>query len=193
MKRGHKENGIEMEQDTSMIHSTLSKMKATAVMAKDKTVTLWKSGVKGKAILCAAAVLVLWIVWPSGITVDDIRREIIATLNTELSDPSCPARKRIEEAHVTVTVSHAHVLKCDITTIDGSDKAGANRANISFITVIIRFNWDGIFHKGGTTDAEFRFSADGRRCIGARIVQTDTLVNTEDPGFWIGVGALLLL
>lgn len=143
-------------------------------------------------VACAVMLLVLRIVWPSE-TVDDVRREIISTLNTELSDRYCPARKRIEDAHVTITVSHAHVLKCDITTIDGSDKAGANRANISFVTVTIRFNWDGIFHKGGTTDVEFRLTADGRKCIGSRIVQTDALVNTEDPGFWIGVGALLLL
>lgn len=154
---------------------------------------------KGKVILCAAAILALWIVWPSGtkepptpvrqaeITVDDVRREIVTSLNTALSNQSCPLRKRIEDAHGTVTVSHAHVLKCDITTVDGSDKAGVDHANISLITVIIRFNWDGIIHKDGTTDLEVNLTADGN-CTRARIVRTDAMVNTEDPDFWYDVG-----
>lgn len=43
-----------------------AKVKVAATSAKDKIVALWKSGVKGKVILCAVAALVLWIVWPSG-------------------------------------------------------------------------------------------------------------------------------
>jgi len=42
-----------------------SKTKAAAVTTKDKTVTLWKSGIKGKVILCGVALLVLWIFFPS--------------------------------------------------------------------------------------------------------------------------------
>lgn len=73
---------MEMEQIVSLIHSSFSKAKTMVVMVKDKTTTLWKSGVKGKIILCAALILILRIVWPSGtvkpvrpavITVDDVR------------------------------------------------------------------------------------------------------------------------
>ena len=101
-------------------------------------------------------------------------------------------RKRIEDAHGTVTVSHAYVLKCDVTTTDGSDKA----KNISLVTVTIRFNWDGIIHKGGTTDLEVDLTADGK-CTRSRIVRTDAMVNMEDENFWYnvgyGIGALLAL
>ena len=138
---------IKLRKGINLLFSTA---KATAGAAKDKIVTIWKRGVKGKIILCASMLLILWIAWPSGKseTVDDVRREIVASINTELSNQSSPIRKRIEDAHITVTVSNAYVLKCDITTIDGSAKVGTDRANISLVTVIVRFNWDGIFQKG---------------------------------------------
>lgn len=41
------------------------KAKTAARTAKDKTVALWKSGMKGKAILCAAALLIIWFCIPS--------------------------------------------------------------------------------------------------------------------------------
>ena len=114
-----------------------------------------------------------------------------------VSTPRCsvthyPFRKRIEDAHGTVTVSHAYVLKCDVMTTDGSDKA----KNISLVTVTIRFNWDGIVHKGGTTDLEVDLTADGKYAR-SRIVRTDAMVNMEDKDFWYdvgyGIGALLAL
>ena len=43
----------------------VAKAKTLAMTTKDKTVTLWKSGIKGKVILCVAAFLVLWIAIPS--------------------------------------------------------------------------------------------------------------------------------
>ena len=43
----------------------VAKAKTMAITTKDKTVTLWNGGIKGKAILCAAAFLVLWIAIPS--------------------------------------------------------------------------------------------------------------------------------
>ena len=169
-------------------------VKIVSVGVRDKTVSLWKSGIKGKAILCVVALLALWFVWPSGkgeaeakreaeMTVEDVRHKIVDALNGELSNPSSKLRKRIEDAHVTVTVSHAYVLKCDVTTFDGSDKA----KNISLVTVTIRFNWDGIVHQGGTTDLEVELTADGK-CVRSRIVRTDAMVNAEDPDFWYNVG-----
>lgn len=173
----------------------LFKAKMTANVVRNKTVSLWKSGWNGKVILCVAALLALWFIWPSGkgeMTVAEVRHKIVDTLNEELSSSTCPFRKRIEDAHGTVTVSHAYVLKCDVTTTDGSDKA----KNISLVTVTIRFNWDGIVHKGGTTDLEVDLTADGK-CTRSRIVRTDAMVNMEDENFWYnvgyGIGALLAL
>ena len=171
-------------------------VKIVSIGVRDKTVSLWKSGIKGKAILCVVALLALWFIWPSGNgiaeakTVGEVRQKIVGLLNAELSNPSSKLRKRIEDAHATVTVSHAYVLKCDVTTFDGTDKA----KNISLVTVTIRFNWDGIVHQGGTTDLEVDLTADGK-CVRSRIVRTDAMVNAEDPDFWYnvgyGIGALL--
>ena len=179
-----------------------AKVKMAANVVRNKTVSLWKSGWNGKVILCAAALLALWFVWPSGkgdaetkreaeMTVEEVRHKIVDTFNEQLSSSTCPVRKRIEDAHGTVTVSHAYVLKCDVTTTDGSDKA----KNISLVTVTIRFNWDGILHKGGTTDLEVDLTAEGK-CTRSRIVRTDAMVNMEDEDFWYdvgqGIGAALL-
>lgn len=43
----------------------ISKAKSVGIAAKDKTTALWQSGVKGKVVLCAAALLALWLVVPS--------------------------------------------------------------------------------------------------------------------------------
>lgn len=176
-------------------YAFVAKVKMTANVVRNKTVSLWKSGWNGKVILCVAALLALWFIWPSGkgeATVEEVRHKFVDTLNEELSSSTCPFRKRIEDAHGTVTVSHAYVLKCDVTTTDGSDKA----KNISLVTVTIRFNWDGIIHKGGTTDLEVDLTAD-RKCTRSRIVRTDAMVNMEDKDFWYdvgyGIGALLAL
>lgn len=173
-------------------YAFVAKVKMTANVVRNKTVSLWKSGRNGKVILCVAALLALWFVWPSGkgeaereaeMTVEDVRHKIVDTFNEQLSSSTCPVRKRIEDAHCTVAVSHAYVLKCDVMTTDGSDKA----KNISLVTVTIRFNWDGIVHKGGTTDLEVDLTADGK-CVRSRIVRTDAMVNVEDSDFWFKVG-----
>lgn len=184
-------------------YAFVAKVKMTANVVRNKTVSLWKSGWNGKVILCVAALLALWLIWPSGkgdaeakreaeMTVEEVRHKIVDTLNEELSSSTCPFRKRIEDAHGTVTVSHAYVLKCDVMTTDGSDK----EKNISLVTVTIRFNWDGIVHKGGTTNLEVDLTADGK-CARSRIVRTDAMVNMEDKDFWYdvgyGIGALLAL
>ena len=43
----------------------VAKAKTMAMTTKDKTVTLWKSGIKGKVILCGVTLLVLWLFFPS--------------------------------------------------------------------------------------------------------------------------------
>ena len=43
----------------------VAKAKTMAMTTKDKTVTVWRSGIKGKVILCGVTLLVLWLFFPS--------------------------------------------------------------------------------------------------------------------------------
>ena len=47
-------------------YAFVAKVKMTANVVRNKTVSLWKSGWNGKVILCVAALLALWFIWPSG-------------------------------------------------------------------------------------------------------------------------------
>ena len=42
------------------------KVKAGAITARAKTIDLWNSGLKGKAIITVVALVILWVIWPSG-------------------------------------------------------------------------------------------------------------------------------
>lgn len=86
-------------------YAFVAKVKMTANVVRNKTVSLWKSGWNGKVILCVAALLALWLIWPSGkgeaeakreaeMTVEEVRHKIVDTLNEELSSSTCPFRKR---------------------------------------------------------------------------------------------------
>lgn len=116
------------------------------------------------------------------VTVADVRSELVSEINSALRDPNDPIRKFVEDAHVTVDITSANVLKCEIDTIDGSSNAGRNWENIAQIKLTIRLYWDGVFHKGGKTDFQVVYAADGT-LVSAGIVQTDAVVNTEDPDF----------
>lgn len=158
----------------------------------------WKN-----VIWIAIAILVLGVFWYNQsetkgdesheivrVTVEDVRREIVSGVNNGLNDPNHPIRKIVENAHLTVDVKNAYVLKCEIDTLDGSANAGRNCDNISQIKLTIRLVWDGIFHFNGKTDFETVYSSTGE-LVSAGIVQTDALVNTEDPEFWFDVGYVI--
>lgn len=122
-------------------------------------------------------------------TVDDVRQEILRELEAELSSPSSQLRKRIEDAHLTVTVTSTRVVRIDIATVDGSNQAGPDNSNIAAVSMLIRFNWEGVFDSG-YTDLRIIIDAINDRTE-AGIEYTTALVNTEDPDFWYGIGSII--
>ena len=123
-------------------------------------------------------------------TVDEARRELMADINSDLEKPDSNLIKYVEGAHLTVTVKSTSIVRCDIETIDGSNRVGRNEENIKFITLLIRFNWEGVFDKG-YTDVIMEYDAVNKRVVNSGIDYTTALVNTEDTDFWVGLGVLV--
>lgn len=123
------------------------------------------------------------------LTVSDYRARFMREVGEELAKSSA-LRKRIEEAHVTVTVGSAEIVRCDVTTVDGSDKAGKDDANIDRVSTLIRFRWTGMID-AGYTDLRIVYDVRNKRLEKSEIEYTTALVNVEDPSFWYGVGSLI--
>ena len=107
-----------------------------------------------------------------------------------MSKPDSKLKKRIEDAHLTVTVKSARVVRCDVTTVDGTDRVGKDDSNIDKVSLLIRFTWEGIVDKG-YTDLRLEYDVKNDRLIKSEIDHTTALVNAEDPSFWYGVGAII--
>ena len=122
--------------------------------------------------------------------VSDYRAEAIRDVEAELSKPDSKLKKRIEDAHLTVTVKSTRVVRCDVTTVDGTDRAGKDDSNIDKISLLIRFNWEGLVDTG-YTDLRLEYDVKNDRLIKSEIDYTTALVNAEDPSFWHGVGAII--
>lgn len=115
-------------------------------------------------------------------TVADFRSELVRKFNGELASPGSPLRKRIERAHGTVTVKSAHVVRCDLATFDGSNRAGENGENIRGCNILLRFEWEGVIDKGYTDLRAIYDGANDR--WHAEIDYTTAAINFEDPEFW---------
>ncbi len=122
-------------------------------------------------------------------TVDDIRQELIAEAESECGKPSSPLRQRVEQAHQTVTVTSVKVVRCEISTRDGSNSAGDNDSNVSAIEVLLRFYWEG-FIDNGYTDLKITHDAvnDRTECV---MDYTTAAINLEDPDFWFDLGLFI--
>ena len=120
----------------------------------------------------------------------DYRAEAIRDVEAELSKPDSKLKKRIEDAHLTVTVKSTRVVRCDVTTVDGTDRVGKDDSNIDKVSLLIRFNWEGIIDTG-YTDLRLEYDVKNDRLIKSEIDYTTGLVNAEDPSFWHGVGAII--
>lgn len=128
-------------------------------------------------------------------SVEQYRSEIVHTMNSVLKDKDNHLHRRVESAHGTVTVYKAFVSHCEIVMHDTSGRVKKDESNVKQIRMEITFYWNGIIHQGGHTVLRLILDNAGDEWMinTAKIVETDALVNTEDPDFWIGVGSLLLM
>lgn len=124
-------------------------------------------------------------------TVDDYKAEIIQSVNEDLAKADSKLKKRIEDAHLTVTVKSTCIVRCDVTTFDGSDKAGKDDDNIDKVSVLVRFNWEGQFLGSGYTDLLIAYDVHNDRLLKSEIDHTTAIINVEDPNFWWDVGVSL--
>ena len=153
-------------------------------------------GVAVVALLCIACIGIVAIVGaPQAVssnerTVSDYRAETIREVESELATPDSKLRKRIEAAHLTVTVKSTRIVRCDVTTVDGSDRAGKDDSNIDKVSMLIRFNWEG-FIDSGYTDLRLEYDVKNDRVLKSEIDHTTALVNAEDPSFWYGVCTII--
>ena len=164
-------------------------------------------GVAAVAVICITVIGVMALVIPGGEgpnhgdegpgiirqkerTVSDYRAETMRDVEAELSKPDSKLKKRIEDAHLTVTVKSTRVVRCDVTTVDGTDRSGKDDSNIARVSLLIRFNWEGIIDRG-YTDLQVVYDVRNDRLEKSEIDHTTALVNVEDPTFWYGVGSII--
>lgn len=140
------------------------------------------------------AVTLLWNVYEmvEGQTVAAARRELTEEVNQQLADPESEMAQALWRyprfAHVTVKMDSAHVVGCEINTIDGANRVGRNARNVKNVSLSIRFEWEGWFDKGHT-DVQYDFDWASGRLENARIEDTSALVNITDVAFWEGMGS----
>ncbi len=116
-------------------------------------------------------------------TVYEYQQSVRNIWNQALSEQDSEFRKMVEDAHKTVDITRAYVYSIKAETKDGSTDAGENYSNISDVKLHIKMHWDGIMHKDGYTKL-FLHHDRFWNIIDVRIVETDALINTDDPKFW---------
>lgn len=127
-----------------------------------------------------------------GPSIEDFRQEFITRMDQALVDPENRFRKKIENAHWTVKTTSARVTGCSVYTVDGSDRAGKDCANISEIDCVVTAFWDGVIQKGGYT--EIRMSIDGRtgQLKSCAYVGGNALFNAEEIDWGKVMGDVVL-
>ena len=127
-----------------------------------------------------------------GKSIEEYSEEIERKFNNDLKSRDNPLRKRIENAHITVTVKSAYVSNIKITTKNGKKRilkeSDIRRIEIEFTTI-----WDGIIHRNGKTifSLVVEDTGEGLQPIEAEITYTDAWFNIEDPMFWFKAGLLV--
>jgi|GEM_PF-1179389 len=184
-----------------LFNNALEQEKKTSNIAINEVVSngAWIFGII--AVLTAITAVIIVGVLDGGtseITVAEFREAAEKEFNAALSSSNHDLRRRVENAHKTVTVHSAYVSDLRIITKDGSNNAGIEGNNIRRINLEITTRWDGILHKNGYTvvGIEIENISDKWKVTNAGIIRTDAVINTEDPNFWYEVGAaaaLLLL
>ena len=128
------------------------------------------------------------------ITIEQYKQNVINDFNQKLTKSDDNLRRRVENAHGTVTVKKAYVSTCDVVMRDSSMKVKKNESNVAEVSLVITFCWDGVFHKNGYTKLRLVLDNAGKEWVlrSAKIIDTDAIINMEDPEFWMGVGLLIL-
>lgn len=147
-------------------------------------------GTKAKSIIAVVVILAVLLYWHQrnqGESVQSFQQRVIAECNQELLNPDNPIRKRIEDAHMTVTVKSASVTSCNVQTVDGSDHAGLNDRNISEIDVVITLVWDGWIQKDGYTEFEVSYDYQNKTVKETKYLKSNALINMETVD-WFSVG-----
>ncbi len=165
-----------------------------------------KGAWKAVVLLLSALVLVLGIIGtvvlrksPGNgdslpISIEEYCQQQIAAWNAELSDQDSELfsqlKRRIEDAHATVDVISAQVIRYNASTYNGSRDTGNNGDNVDQENIHIRFDWTGIVDAGYSV-LQIVIDRRTRAVVKSGIVDTSALVNTEDPEFWYGLGEFI--
>lgn len=120
-------------------------------------------------------------------TVQQFRDQLIAQQNQWLAQSDNPIRKKIENAHMTVTAKGASVSSCSVQTIDGTENAGKNGSNVSEIDIIYTVTWDGWFQKDGYTEFEVDYDNQNRMVKNTKYLRSSALFNADTIN-WVEVG-----
>ena len=123
-------------------------------------------------------------IFPQERTISDYRAEKIRRVETELSKPDSKWKKLIEDAHLTVTVQSTRIIRCDVKTIDGSDKTGKDNSNIDKVSIMIRFNWQGQVFGPGYSDLRIEYDGQNDKVLTSKIVETSAKFTIDDDLLW---------
>lgn len=119
-------------------------------------------------------------IFPQERTVSDYRAEKIERVKVELSKPDSKWKKLIEDAHLTVTVKSTRIVRCDVKTVDGSDKVGKDNSNIDKVSMVIRFNWQGQVFGPGYSDLQIEYDGQNDKVLTSKIVETSAKITIDD-------------
>ena len=120
-------------------------------------------------------------------SVGEYRDQLIAEVNHDLENPDNPIRRKIENAHVTVTAKSANVTSCSVYTVDGSNNAGKNGGNVSEIDMVITVMWDGWIDKNGFTEFEVDYDNQNRVVKNSKYLRSSAMINLDTVD-WYSVG-----
>ena len=159
-------------------------------------------GIAAVALLCITGIGVMAIVGGDKASeqnspikersVSAYRAEVIRNVEAELSKPDSKLKKRIEDAHIpSVTVESTEIVRCSVTTVDGSEKAGVDDSNIDKLSMLVRFHWRGVI-LAGYTDLSIVYDIRNKRPIESKIdYTTDPVPTGEDFDAWFDIGAAI--
>jgi hypothetical protein len=148
------------------------------------------SRIGGLVTIAVLALLVVFILYPRSETVDSYRSRLIASFNQNLESPTNAVRKKVEDAHLTVTAKSAKVTSCTVRTVDGSDRVGRKESNVADIDIVITVSWDGVIQKDGYTEVEIIYDGQNKKVKKYAIVRSNAAFNVEAID-WFSVGVYI--